>query len=62
MEPLFKYKDDQYMFKGVNHTREVVRAILLDEHNNVCLEYLLDEKTKSIEKVRNEAKGLYEKH
>ena len=43
MEPLFKYKDDQYMFKGVNHTREVARAILLDEHNNVCLEYLLDD-------------------
>ena len=43
MEPLFKYKDDQYTFKGVNHTREVVRAILLDEHNNVCLEYLLDD-------------------
>lgn len=26
------------------------------------LDYLLNEKTKSIEKVRNEAKGLYEKH
>ena len=43
MEPLFKFKDDQYMFTGVNHTREVVRAILLDENNNVCLEYLLDD-------------------
>ncbi len=31
------------MFKGVTHTREVVRAILLDENNNVCLEYLLDD-------------------
>ena len=31
------------MFKGITHTREIVRAILLDEHNNVCLEYLLDD-------------------
>ena len=43
MEPRFKFIDDQYMFKGVTHTREVVRAILLDENNNVCLEYLLDD-------------------
>jgi len=31
------------MFKGVSHTREIVRAILLDENDNVCLEYLLDD-------------------
>lgn len=43
MEPLFKFKDDQYMFTGVTHTREVVRAILIDENNNICLEYLLDD-------------------
>ena len=43
MEPLFKFIDDQYMFKGVTHTREIVRAILIDENNNVCLEYLLDD-------------------
>jgi len=43
MEPLFKFKDDQYMFKGITHTREIVRAILLDENNNVCIEYLLDD-------------------
>lgn len=43
MEPLYKYKDDQYMFTGVSHVREIVRAILIDEHNNVCLEYLLDD-------------------
>ena len=43
MEPLYKYIDDQYMFKGVTHTREVVRAILLDENNNICLEYLVDD-------------------
>lgn len=43
MEPKFKFKDDQYMFKGITHTREIVRAILLDENNNVCVEYLLDD-------------------
>lgn len=43
MEPLYKFKDDQYMFEGVNHTREIARAILLDENDNVCLEYLLDD-------------------
>jgi len=43
MEPLFKFKDDQYPFTGVTHTREVVRAILLDENDNVCLEYLKDD-------------------
>ena len=36
-------KDDQYPFQGVNHTREVIRAIFLDEDNNVCLEYLKDD-------------------
>ena len=43
MSKLFKYKDDQYMFKGVTHTREIVRAILLDENNNVCIEKLKDD-------------------
>ena len=43
MEPLFKFIDDQYMFTGVDHTREIARAILLDENDNVCLEYLLDD-------------------
>ena len=31
------------MFTGVTHTREIVRAILIDENNNVCLEKLLDD-------------------
>ena len=31
------------MFKGVTHTREIVRAILIDEHNNVCIEKLKDD-------------------
>ena len=31
------------MFKGVTHTREIVRAILIDENNNVCLEKLKDD-------------------
>ena len=43
MLKLFKYKDDQYMFKGVTHTREIVRAILLDENSNVCIEKLKDD-------------------
>ena len=36
-------KDDQYPFQGVDHTREVIRAIFVDEHDNVCLEYLKDD-------------------
>lgn len=43
MQPIYKFKDDQYMFTGVSHTREIVRAILLDENNNICLEYLKDD-------------------
>ena len=31
------------MFTGVTHTREIVRAILIDEYYNVCLEKLLDD-------------------
>ena len=31
------------MFTGVTHTREIVRAILIDENNNVCLEKILDD-------------------
>ena len=38
-----KFKDDQYMFKGVTHTREIVRAILIDENNNVCIEKIKDD-------------------
>lgn len=36
-------KDDQYEFKGVKEVREIVRAILLDENDNVCLEYIYDD-------------------
>ena len=43
MPKVLKFKDDQYMFTGVSHTREIVRAILIDENNNVCLEKLLDD-------------------
>lgn len=38
-----KLKDDQYPFKGIDHIRKVVRCILLDENNNVCLEHILDD-------------------
>lgn len=43
MLPVLKFKDDQYMFKGITHTREIVRAILIDEHNNVCIEKITDD-------------------
>ncbi len=31
------------MFKGINHEREIARAILIDDKNNVCLEKILDD-------------------
>ncbi len=43
MSKVLKFKDDQYMFTGVTHTREIVRAVLIDENNNVCLEKILDD-------------------
>ena len=43
MSDYLKFKDDQYMFKGVTHTREIVRAILIDEENNVCIEKIKDD-------------------
>ena len=43
MTTLFKFKDDQYMFKGITHEREIARAILIDENSNVCLEKILDD-------------------
>ena len=35
--------DTEYPFKGLTHTREVVRGIILNEKNEVCLEYILDD-------------------
>lgn len=43
MKLIASLKDDQYPFTGVSHVREIVRCILLDENDNVCLEYLLDD-------------------
>ncbi len=43
MKIVASLKDDQYPFRGVTHVREIARCILLDEQNNVCLEYLLDD-------------------
>ena len=37
-----KLKDDQYEFKGVDHTREVIRAILVNEDNKILLEKIVD--------------------
>jgi len=42
MLPIFKFKDDQYPFNGITHEREIVRAVLLDENNCVCLEKIVD--------------------
>ena len=43
MEPKFEFKDDQWTFTGVSHQRHIVRCILLDENNNVCLEKIDDD-------------------
>ncbi len=43
MKTILKLKDDQYPFTGVNHVRKVVRCILLDENNKVCLEHVYDD-------------------
>lgn len=43
MELIAKLKDDQYPFNGIKEVRHIVRAILLDENNNICLEYILDD-------------------
>ena len=39
----YSLEDHEWPFKGVTHSREVARAILLDENNKVCLEYILDD-------------------
>ena len=43
MKIIASLKDDQYPFRGVTHVREIVRCVLLDENDNVCLEYILDD-------------------
>lgn len=43
MEPLFEFEDKEYPFTGVKETRHVVRAVLLDENNRVCLEKIDDD-------------------
>lgn len=43
MELIAKLKDDQYPFNGIKEVRQIVRAILLDENNNICFEYILDD-------------------
>ena len=43
MADYLKFKDDQYLFNGITHTREIVRAILIDENNNVCIEKIKDD-------------------
>ena len=36
-------EDKEWPFNGVTHSREIARAILLDENDNICLEYILDD-------------------
>lgn len=36
-------EDHEWPFVKVDHTREIARAILLDENDNVCLEYIYDD-------------------
>lgn len=43
MENKFDFIDDQWPFTGVKEKRHVVRAVLLDENNNVCLEKIDDD-------------------
>lgn len=43
MKIVASLKDDQYPFRGISHVREIVRCVLLDENDNVCLEYILDD-------------------
>lgn len=40
MKLIADLKDDQYPFTGVDHVREVVRAVLLNDKNQVCLHFL----------------------
>ncbi len=39
----YHLKDQEWPDKGVNHTREIARAILINEENKVCLEYIYDD-------------------
>lgn len=43
MKLLYELQDTEYEFKGFTHTREIVRGIILDEENRICLEYILDD-------------------
>ncbi len=40
MKIIAKLQDDQYPFTGVNHTREVVRAIIFNKDNKIALHKL----------------------
>lgn len=43
MKYFLELEDHEWPFIGVSHTREIARAILLDENNKVCLEYIYDD-------------------
>lgn len=43
MKLIASLKDDQYPFRGIDHIRETARCVLLDDNDNVCLEYIKDD-------------------
>ncbi|MCF0117739.1 MAG: NUDIX hydrolase, partial [Bacilli bacterium] len=43
MKLVASLKDDQYEDNGYNHERKVVRCILLNNKNEVCLEHIYDD-------------------
>ena len=36
----YSYIDDQYPFEGIDHTREIARAFLMDEKGNIILHFI----------------------
>lgn len=43
MKLIASLKDNQYPFNGVDHVRRIVRCILLNGKNEICLEHILDD-------------------
>lgn len=43
MTKKFEFKDSEWPFVKITHQRQIVRCVLLDENNNVCLEKIDDD-------------------
>ncbi len=43
MRIINELEDNQYKFEGLTHTREIVRGVILNENNQICLEYIYDD-------------------